>query len=85
MVSDAERERSLVQELLQFKEKLDKLLTVAFVSNEQFGHSLKEAFEVFINVRQVCRSHGVHQRSYCTALHCHSDNVLAYCRTVLRS
>ena len=53
MVSDAERERGLVQELLQFKEKLDRILSMAFSSNEQFGHSLKEAFECFINVRQV--------------------------------
>jgi len=52
MVGDAERERGLVQELLQFKEKLDRILSVAFSSNEQFGHSLKEAFECFINVRQ---------------------------------
>ena len=52
MVSDAERERGLVQELLQFKEKLDRILYDAFSSNEQFGHSLKEAFECFINVRQ---------------------------------
>lgn len=55
MVSDAERERTLVQDLLHFKEKLDRILSVAFNSNEQFGHSLKEAFESFINVRQVRR------------------------------
>ena len=54
MVSDAERERGLVQDLLVLKEKLDKILTNAFSSNEQFSHSLKEAFENFINVRQVC-------------------------------
>ena len=53
MVSDKERDRVLVQELLQFKEKLDRILAVAFVGNEQFGHTLKEAFEAFINVRQV--------------------------------
>ena len=52
MVSDPERDRSLVQELLEFKEKLDRILGVAFCANEQFGHSLKEAFEQFINVRQ---------------------------------
>ena len=52
MVSDAERERGLVQELLQLKERLDKVLAVAFSSNEQFGNSLKEAFETFINGRQ---------------------------------
>jgi len=52
MVGDAERERTLVQDLLQFKEKLDRILSDSFSSNEQFGHSLKEAFESFINVRQ---------------------------------
>ena len=52
-VNDPELERSLVQELLQFKERLDRILSVAFCANEQFGHSLKEAFECFINVRQV--------------------------------
>ena len=53
MVSDPEQDRVLVQELLQFKEKLDKVLNVAFHSSEPFSHSLKEAFECFINVRQV--------------------------------
>jgi len=52
MVSDKERDRVLVQELLQFKEQLDAVLSVAFDSNELFGHTLKEAFECFINVRQ---------------------------------
>jgi len=52
MVSDTEKDRVLVQELLVFKDKLDQLLARAFVSNESFSHSLKEAFEHFINVRQ---------------------------------
>lgn len=54
MVTDTapEREKSLVQDLLGFKEKLDKVLATAFAANEQFAHSLKEAFETFINVRQ---------------------------------
>jgi cullin-4 len=52
MVSDRERDRVLVQELLQLKEKLDRILAHAFAGNEQFGHTLKEAFECFINVRQ---------------------------------
>jgi len=52
MVSDPERERQLVEQLLQFKERLDRILNGAFAANEQFGHSLKEAFETFINSRQ---------------------------------
>jgi len=51
-VSDVERERSLVQDLLLFKEKLDRILSTAFSSSEQFSHSLKESFECFINGRQ---------------------------------
>lgn len=53
MVSDAERDRVLVHDLLQFKEKLDKVLNTAFHASELFGNSLKETFECFINVRQV--------------------------------
>ena len=52
MVGDAEQEKSLVAELLLFKERLDKVLTASFSSNESFMHSLKEAFETFINGRQ---------------------------------
>mmetsp|Transcript_20842 Transcript_20842/g.46666 ORF Transcript_20842/g.46666 Transcript_20842/m.46666 type:complete len:729 (-) Transcript_20842:640-2826(-) len=52
MVIDPERDRVLVQDLLQFKEKLDRVLSVAFHASEPFSHSLKEAFECFINVRQ---------------------------------
>mmetsp|Transcript_45216 Transcript_45216/g.98348 ORF Transcript_45216/g.98348 Transcript_45216/m.98348 type:complete len:737 (+) Transcript_45216:130-2340(+) len=52
MVADVEKERTLVQELLQFKEKLDLVLSRAFCANEQFSHSLKEAFEQFINIKQ---------------------------------
>jgi len=40
-VSDPERDRGLVQELLAFKEKLDAVLGKAFANNEHFGHALK--------------------------------------------
>jgi hypothetical protein len=60
MVIDPERDRVLVQDLLQFKEKLDRVLSVAFHASEPFSHSLKEAFECFINVRQVCTSVFLH-------------------------
>ena len=53
MVSDPDRDRVLVHELLQLKEKLDRVLNVAFSGSEHFGHALKESFECFINVRQV--------------------------------
>ena len=41
-----------VQELLDFKEKLDAIMEHCFGGNEQFIVSMKEAFESFINVRQ---------------------------------
>ena len=43
---------SRVQELLDFKEKLDAIMEHCFGGNEQFIVSMKEAFESFINVRQ---------------------------------
>ena len=54
MVSDPERDRVLVQDLLQLKEKLDRVLNQAFSASEPFSHALKESFECFINVRQAC-------------------------------
>ena len=53
MVSDPERDRALVQDLLQLKEKLDRVLNQAFGASEPFSHALKESFECFINIRQV--------------------------------
>lgn len=53
MVSDVEREKVLVADLLLFKERLDKVLAIAFQGSDAFTHALKESFETFINVRQV--------------------------------
>jgi len=52
LVSDVERERVLVVELLALKAKLDTVLATAFQGNDLFANTLKEAFEQFINVRQ---------------------------------
>lgn len=41
----------MVQELLDFKDKMDNIVTICFQKNEKFGNSLKEAFEHFINQR----------------------------------
>lgn len=41
----------MVQELLDFKEKMDNIVHKCFQSNEKFSNSLKEAFEQFINQR----------------------------------
>lgn len=51
MVNDQEKDASLVQELLDFKARLDVLLEQSFSKNEQFTYTLKEAFEHFVNVR----------------------------------
>ena len=52
LVTIQERDKSMVQELLNFKEKLDTIMEQCFGGNEQFIVSMKEAFESFINVRQ---------------------------------
>eukprot|EP01137_Pigoraptor_chileana_P033540 Opistho-2@24554 len=52
LVLDPEKDKSLVQDLLDFKARLDALMDDAFEKNEKFGHAMKEAFESFINMRQ---------------------------------
>jgi len=51
-VMDTEKDDNLVQDLLDYKAKLDEVLLTAFQGTEEFSHSLKEAFEHFINSRQ---------------------------------
>lgn len=41
----------MVQELLDFKDKMDNIVITCFLRNEKFSNSLKEAFEAFINQR----------------------------------
>lgn len=41
----------MVQELLDFKDKMDNIVGTCFLKNEKFSNSLKEAFEHFINLR----------------------------------
>lgn len=41
----------MVQELLDFKDKMDNIVNTCFQKNEKFSNSLKEAFEQFINLR----------------------------------
>lgn len=41
----------MVQELLDFKDKMDNIVCVCFKKNEKFSNSLREAFEYFINQR----------------------------------
>ncbi|KOC61411.1 Cullin-4B [Habropoda laboriosa] len=43
--------KTMVQELLDFKDKMDNIVNTCFHKNEKFANSLKEAFEAFINQR----------------------------------
>nr|CAH7726315.1 unnamed protein product [Callosobruchus chinensis] len=51
IVIDPEKDKTMVQELLDFKDCMDNIVVVCFNRNEKFGNSLKEAFEYFINQR----------------------------------
>ncbi|KAM7301695.1 cullin-4A [Ixodes scapularis] len=51
IVTNPEKDRSMVQELLDFKDQMDSVVTQCFQRNEKFVNSLKEAFEHFINQR----------------------------------
>jgi cullin-4 len=52
LVNDPTRDSSMVENLLQFKSKLDQLLQEACGNSDAFAHMLKESCEAFINVRQ---------------------------------
>lgn len=51
IVIDPEKDKTMVQELLDFKDKMDNIVNTCFHKNEKFANSLKEAFETFINQR----------------------------------
>lgn len=51
IVINPEKDSVMIQELLDFKEKLD-LTSQCWDFNEKFQHSLKDSFEHFINQRQ---------------------------------
>ena len=52
IVFDEAREQEMVTRLLTFKRKLDAIWEVSFEKHEGLGHSLREAFEGFINKTQ---------------------------------
>ena len=49
IVFDEQREDDMVVRLLNFKKRLDNILEMAFDKHEGLGHTLREAFEAFIN------------------------------------
>lgn len=51
IVIDPEKDKTMVQELLDFKDSMDNVVNSCYHKHERFGNSLKEAFENFINQR----------------------------------
>ncbi|CAB1337425.1 unnamed protein product, partial [Coregonus sp. 'balchen'] len=51
MVINPEKDKTMVQELLDFKDKVDHIIHVCFMKNDKFVNAMKEAFETFINKR----------------------------------
>lgn len=49
IVFDADRESEMVSRLLDFKAQLDNTWAESFHKNETLGHTLREAFETFMN------------------------------------
>ncbi|XP_075976717.1 cullin 4 isoform X2 [Anticarsia gemmatalis] len=52
IVIEPERDKTMVAELLDFKEQLDHVVNTCFQRNDKFLYSMREAFEYFINQRQ---------------------------------
>ncbi|XP_013183932.1 cullin-4A [Amyelois transitella] len=52
IVIEPERDKTMVAELLEFKEQLDHVVSTCFQRNDKFLYSMREAFEHFINQRQ---------------------------------
>ena len=57
----------MVQQLLDFRARLDACVAKAFQGNEHFAHALKEAFEHFIN-QVICALHAAVKHRL--SLHC---------------
>lgn len=51
IVINPEKDKTMVQELLDFKDKVDHIIDVCFMKNDKFVNAMKEAFETFINKR----------------------------------
>lgn len=51
IVTNLEKDKTMVQDLLEFKIKMDRVVNECFQKQEKFVYSLKEGFEYFINRR----------------------------------
>lgn len=72
IVIDPEKDKNMVQDLLDFKDKLDNIVRTCFDHNEKYVNSLREAFEFFVNQRsnkpaELIGKHTFHQ--YFVPLH----------------
>ncbi|KAL0485346.1 cullin [Acrasis kona] len=52
IVNDVERDKTMVQDVLEFKSKIDNIFETSFQKNEQLKFSIKSSFESFLNSRQ---------------------------------
>lgn len=53
IVMDEEKDKDMVQSLLEFKAALDTTWEESYAKNEAFSNTIKDAFEHLINLRQV--------------------------------
>ena len=51
LVNDKEKDKTMVESLLEYKKQIDEIFAKAFDLDEEFRYSIKEAFESFINTR----------------------------------
>lgn len=51
IVCNQEKDKTMVQELLEFKDQMDSIVSQCFQKNPKFLNTLKEAFESFVNQR----------------------------------
>jgi len=65
IVMDEEKDKDMVQSLLDFKASLDIIWEESFYKNESFGNTIKDSFEHLINLRQVSNSDFL---DYCLSL-----------------
>lgn len=65
IVMDEEKDKDMVQSLLDFKASLDIIWEESFCKNESFGNTIKDSFEHLINLRQVSN---IDSLDYCPSL-----------------
>lgn len=49
--SDPEKDKTLIKDLLDFKDTMDVIVRECLGSNQRFANTLKDAFETFVNIR----------------------------------